>query len=38
VCPLFIRPHQARIASHIGGKDRGEPTLTLACQLRIPLI
>jgi hypothetical protein len=22
--PLFIRPHQPRVASHIGGEDRGE--------------
>jgi hypothetical protein len=24
VRPLLIRPHQTRIASHVGGEDRGE--------------
>jgi hypothetical protein len=24
VRPLFVRPHQPRVACHIGGKDRGE--------------
>ena len=24
VCPLLIRPHQARVARHVGGEDRGK--------------
>ena len=35
---LLIGLHQAAIARDIGLEDRREPALTLACQLRIPLI
>jgi hypothetical protein len=35
---LLIGLHQAAIVRDIGLEDRREPALTLACQLRIPLI